>query len=79
MPRHDRRVQSVQYFGKRQIVRNFRILRGWTQARAAEWYGVTERSWRRYEAEFGYPPTPLLKRIEQWARRSCPEELHHLS
>jgi transcriptional regulator with XRE-family HTH domain len=77
MPRTDRRVQPP--IGHYQIVRNFRLLRGWTQALAAEWYGVSERTWRRYEAERAAVPKPLLKRIEQWARRSCPEHLHLLS
>jgi DNA-binding XRE family transcriptional regulator len=75
MPRHPRRVQPDT--DRHQIVRNFRILRGWTQGFAAEWYGVNERTWRRWEG--GVPPAHVLKRIEQWARRSCPEHLHLLS
>jgi DNA-binding XRE family transcriptional regulator len=43
------------------IVREFRKALGFTQARAAEWYGVDERTWRRWERK--RPPKHLLKRI----------------
>ncbi len=59
-------------------VRNFRILRGWTQEIAAEWWGTSARNWRRWESK-PYPPLALLKRIREWAQRSCPENLHYLS
>jgi transcriptional regulator with XRE-family HTH domain len=33
-----------------EFLRRWRALRGFTQKQAADWYGVSERSWRRYEA-----------------------------
>lgn len=46
------------------IVREFREAMTWTQREAAEWYGVAERTWRRWEHGERQAPTPLLKRIE---------------
>jgi transcriptional regulator with XRE-family HTH domain len=40
----------------------FRKLKRWTQKEAAEWYGVSERTWRRYETG-EIVCLPLLKRI----------------
>lgn len=37
--------------------------RGWTQVRAARWYGVTERTWRRWERREVNVPPSVLKRI----------------
>lgn len=51
------------------IVRAFREERGWTQAEAAEWYGCTERSWRRYESCDRPVPLPLLRRVMSRTRR----------
>ncbi len=50
-----------------EITFNFRLLRGWTQAQAASWYGVGERTWRRWEAEGA--PAHLLNRIREYGRR----------
>jgi len=36
---------------------------GWSQARAAEWYGVSERQWVRYEAGDSEIPLSLVKRM----------------
>lgn len=47
-------------------VLNFRLLRDWTQAEAAAWYGCDERSWRRYETGERRVPVPLMNRIRAW-------------
>lgn len=60
-------------------VHNFRVLRNWTQADAAEWWGVSERTWRRWETPGVVAKRALLKRIAQWAKRSCPEYLHYVA
>lgn len=44
-------------------VRAFREARGWTQERAAKWYGCTPRSWQRYESGERRVPGPLLKKM----------------
>lgn len=49
-----------------QLVKLFRQNRDWTQAEAAEWYGCSERSWRRYETGERNVPQPLLNRIGNW-------------
>lgn len=49
--------------GSRDHVLNFRLAKGWTQKRAAAWWGCTERSWQRYESGERTVPGPLLKRI----------------
>ena len=36
---------------------------GWSQARAAEWYGVSERQWVRYESGENAIPLSLVKRM----------------
>ena len=36
---------------------------GWTQLRAAEWYGVSERQWNRYESGENAIPLALIKRL----------------
>lgn len=40
-----------------EALRAWRIERGWTQERAAEWYGIAPRTWRRWEQ--GDSPIPL--------------------
>lgn len=50
------------------VLRKFRALRNFTQRQAAEWYGVTERTWRRWE-NTGVAPLPVIKRIRSYARR----------
>lgn len=49
------------------IAYNFRMLRRWTQREAAAWYGVSMRTWRRYEQDGA--PLPLLNRIAAFAKR----------
>ena len=48
---------------RQQLVKLFRTNRGWTQERAAEWYGCSTRSWRRYEHGERPVPTPLVMAI----------------
>jgi len=36
---------------------------GWSQERAADWYGVNERQWRRYESGENGIPLALVKRL----------------
>ncbi len=36
---------------------------GWSQLHAANWYGVSERQWQRYEAGTLAIPLPLIKRL----------------
>jgi hypothetical protein len=47
----------------------WRMAQGWTQVQAAAWYGVHERTWRRYEL-WGpmYLPDRLNKRIQDFHR-----------
>jgi len=45
--------------------RNGQICQGWTQAQAAEWIGVTERTWQRWEAKA--PPRWAVKRIVDYS------------
>jgi transcriptional regulator with XRE-family HTH domain len=40
-----------------ETLRHWRNTQGWTQATAANWYGVTDRQWRRWEN--GEQPVPL--------------------
>ena len=91
MPRHERRLIEPARDGHspafghspalfpNEIVHNFRILRNWSQANAAEWWGVHVRTWRRYESPTAVPPEPLMKRIAEWGKRSCPEYVRYLS
>lgn len=51
----------------RAIPLNFRAVKRWTQAQAAAWYGVSERTWRRYEGVGA--PLPVLTRIAAFAKR----------
>lgn len=44
-------------------VREWRERRHWTQAEAARWYGVSDRTWRRWETGETRVPAPVLKRI----------------
>lgn len=62
-------VMSAREIGSRAHVINFRNGRGWSQAEAADWWGCSERQWRRYETGESRVPSPLLKRI---ARRRPP-------
>jgi hypothetical protein len=50
-------------------LRMWRMAQGWTQVQAAEWYGVHERTWRRYEG-WGpmYVPDKLNKRIIEYTK-----------
>jgi hypothetical protein len=42
-----------------------------TQEYCADWYGVSERQWRRYERSESRVPTPLILRIaDQTGERS---------
>jgi hypothetical protein len=50
------------------IPHNFRVLRMFTQGLAAQWYGVSERTWRRWESDGA--PAHVLKRIASWARKT---------
>jgi len=36
---------------------------GWSQLHAANWYGVSERQWQRYENEDSPIPLSLVKRM----------------
>lgn len=47
----------------RSVARRLKTGRGWTQADAARWWGVSERTWRRYETVPGAAPLALIKRI----------------
>lgn len=60
----------------RAIPYNFRIVKGWTQGEAATWYGVSERTWRRWEATGA--PRHLINRIAQHAKRAGGEHLRYL-
>lgn len=51
-----------------EALRKFRAIRNFTQAQAAAWYGVSERTWRRWE-NTGIAPEPVIKRIVSYARR----------
>jgi len=53
-----RQQQAGEYAWKRNQTRP-----GWTQARAAHWYGVCERQWARYEAGDAGIPLALVKRM----------------
>lgn len=50
------------------VLRKFRELRAFTQAQAAAWYGVTERTWRRWE-NTGIAPVPVMRRIGEYGKR----------
>lgn len=41
----------------------WRERRGWTQAQAARWYGVSVRTWRRWERDEIRVPARVLKRL----------------
>jgi hypothetical protein len=47
----------------------FRDLNGWTQEKAASWYGCAARTWRRYELGERPIPKPLLLRIRDYRIR----------
>lgn len=46
--------------------RNGELRSGWTQKRAAGWYGCSPRQWRRYEAGDANIPRPLVLRVRQY-------------
>lgn len=71
----ERRLVQVTALNRYAVIpHNFRVLRGWTQARAAEWYGVSERTWRRWESHGA--PEHVLKRIKVYSdRRGGNDEL----
>lgn len=48
-------------------LRVFRHAARLTQGAAADWWGVSERTWRRYERGETHVPRPLVKRIEAGA------------
>ena len=48
-------------------LKNWRVAVTATQSEAAAWYGVSERTWRRYERGESRVPTPLIRRIESGA------------
>lgn len=51
-------------------LKSWRVAQGWTQVQAAAWYGVHERTWRRYEnMNDGLVPTKLNKRIYDYTIR----------
>lgn len=78
MPRHERRLTAVTPENRRSVIpRNYRIVRNWTQAIAAEQYGVSERTWRRYETTGA--PEHVLKRIEQYSDRAGSEHAAYLT
>lgn len=69
MPRHERRLtpptpETYAFV----IPRNYRLVRNWTQEIAAAWYGVSVRTWQRYETTGA--PRHVLTRIRQWTRRT---------
>lgn len=70
-------VATRERFRARAIIGNFRKLRGWTQQEAADWYGVSVRSWRRWERY--HPPRHLLNRIEQYAKRTGGDAIRWLT
>lgn len=43
--------------------------KGWTQEQAAGWYGVSARTWRRYECAEVRIPKPLSNRIAATTKR----------
>lgn len=58
------------------VLKKFRAIKRVTQAEAAKWYGVSERSWRRWEAS-GRVPLPVMKRVREYARRHPHGKLIH--
>jgi len=76
--RHERRLVPVDPINRAWVIpHNFRLLRNWTQEIAADWYGVSVRTWRRWETHGA--PTHALKRIEQYAKRTGGDALRWLS
>jgi hypothetical protein len=67
---------EAQRWHARAIPHNFRLAKSWTQEQAAAWYGVSERTWRRWEATGA--PQHVLNRIAQVAKRSGGEHLRYL-
>ena len=60
------------------VLQKFRAIRGFTQAQAAEWFGVSERTWRRWE-NTGIVPVPVMKRVRDYARHHPRGKLIHHS
>lgn len=78
MPRHERRLTKPTPTNFRSAIpRNYRIVRNWTQVIAANEYGVSERTWRRYEERGA--PAHVLKRIKQYSDRAGSEYAAYLS
>ena len=46
--------------------RNKQRREGWTQAKAAQWFGCSTRQWQRYEAETTEIPASLVLRIRSY-------------
>lgn len=44
-------------------LRDWRTRKGWSQARAADWYGVDVRTWRRWERAETPIPLHVWKRV----------------
>lgn len=62
MTPEDLRIWRTQQAGDYAYARNQRRP-GWSQRRAAHWYGVSERQWNRYENEESPIPLSLVKRM----------------
>jgi DNA-binding transcriptional regulator YiaG len=81
VPRHERRL--IEPYNRSltpsEVAHNFRVLHHFTQQDAAEWWGCNVRTWRRWEEAGKSPPRAVLKRVREWARRSCPWHLRYLS
>jgi DNA-binding XRE family transcriptional regulator len=74
---HERRLLPPHNDNDR--VRNYRIMRAFSQANAAEHHGVSERTWQRWERPGTHVPPWVLKQIVTWARRACPTFLPYVS
>lgn len=48
-------------------VKNGATKRGWSQERAAKWYGCSVRQWQRYESGESEVPLPLVRRIQAYS------------
>ena len=59
------RIWRQQQAGEHAFKRN-QTRPGWTQRRAAHWYGTSERQWQRYEAGDASIPLTLVKRMQAY-------------
>lgn len=73
----ERRIVKVAEGGN--AIRNYRLLREWTQEIAAEWYGVHVRTWRRWEAGTVPAPQAALNRIRSWVAATLPWAREYVS